>query len=271
MSSSPVLSWQPKDIAGVPNGLILFDGVCVLCSGWVRFVLERDRDGWFCFTPIQSPYGRALAERLGIDADNPQTNAVVVRGRAHFKFDTVIAILERLPRWHWARALALMPRPLRNFIYDRVAQNRYRWFGRTESCMVPTPEIAQRFLHDDPPAALPRPAVAVPGSARRGFRSLARRHPSRARAVAFVAHRGPRRSLHRTGPACALAMLVRRIAAIGPRYPRGGSLPPGRSAARILAAPIRRPPLCQHDARRGPARARACWSSISACFISNSA
>jgi predicted DCC family thiol-disulfide oxidoreductase YuxK len=155
MSSSPVLSWQPKDIAGVPNGLILFDGVCVLCSGWVRFVLERDRDGWFCFTPIQSPYGRALAERLGIDADNPQTNAVVVRGRAHFKFDTVIAILERLPRWHWARALALMPRPLRNFIYDRVAQNRYRWFGRTESCMVATPEIAQRFLHDDPPAALP--------------------------------------------------------------------------------------------------------------------
>ena len=196
--------WQPERTSpALPNGLILFDGVCVLCSGWVRFVLERDRDGWFCFTPIQSPYGRALAERLGIDPENPQTNAVIVRGRAHFKFDTVIAILERLPRWHWARALAVLPRPLRNFIYDRVAQNRYRWFGRTESCMVPTPGVTARFVHDGPPAALPDRRLR---SCSARISRACPRHPSRARAIAFVAHRRPRRSLNRTGIACALAL-----------------------------------------------------------------
>ena len=72
----------------MPDGLVLFDGVCVLCSGWVRFLLERDSDAIFRFTPIQSPYGRALAQRLGIDPETPQTNAVIIGGRAYFKADT---------------------------------------------------------------------------------------------------------------------------------------------------------------------------------------
>jgi predicted DCC family thiol-disulfide oxidoreductase YuxK len=142
--------WRPKDVGDIANGLILFDGVCVLCSRSMRFVLKRDRDAWFRFTPIQSPYGRALAQRLGIDAAMPQTNAVIVCGRANFKSDTVIAVLERLPRWRFCgRAIALVPRALRDWIYDRVAQNRYRLFGRTESCMVPSPDVLARFIHDD--------------------------------------------------------------------------------------------------------------------------
>ena len=66
----------------------------------------------------------------------------IVRGRAHFKSDTIVAVLQQLPRWPWARALALVPRLLRDFVYDRVAQNRYRLFGRTESCMIPAPAVA---------------------------------------------------------------------------------------------------------------------------------
>lgn len=142
-------SWKPKTIEGVPEGLVLFDGVCVLCSGWVRFLLERDSDQFFRFTPIQSPYGRALAERLGIDTEAPQTNAVIARGQAHFKADSAIEALSHLPRWHWVRAFKILPRPIRNWFYDRVARNRYQMFGRTESCMVPRPEIMRRFVFEE--------------------------------------------------------------------------------------------------------------------------
>jgi len=115
----------------------------------VRFVLEHDRDRWFRFTPIQSTLGRALAERLGISLETPETNAVIVRGRAHFKADSAIEVLQRLPRRSWARVFLLVPQTFRNFVYDCVAQRRYLLFGRTDSCMVPTPDISARFVFDD--------------------------------------------------------------------------------------------------------------------------
>jgi predicted DCC family thiol-disulfide oxidoreductase YuxK len=141
-------SWEPKVIDGVPDGLVLFDGVCVLCSGWVRFLIERDGAQFFRFTPIQSPYGRALAQRLGIDAETPETNAVILGGRAYFKADSAIQALTRVPRWGWVRVFSILPRPVRNWLYDRVARNRYQLFGRTESCMVPTPELMRRFIFE---------------------------------------------------------------------------------------------------------------------------
>jgi len=144
--------WKPRRLGGVADGLILFDGVCVLCSYWVRFVIERDAAAGFCFTSVQSPYGTALATRLGISVDDPETNAVVLNGRAYFKSDAAIRVISRLPGWWWARGLLAVPRPLRNWAYDRVARGRYRVFGRSETCMVPTPELAARFLHDAPPA-----------------------------------------------------------------------------------------------------------------------
>jgi predicted DCC family thiol-disulfide oxidoreductase YuxK len=143
-------SWKPRDLADAPDGLVLFDGVCVLCSGWVRFLIERDRD-YFKFTPIQSPYGRALAQELNIDPEAPETNAVIIGGRAYFKGDSAIQALSRLPRWRWVRALRVVPRPVRDWLYDRVARNRYRMFGKTGSCMVPTPELSSRFVHVRPP------------------------------------------------------------------------------------------------------------------------
>jgi predicted DCC family thiol-disulfide oxidoreductase YuxK len=142
-------SWRPKDAGELPNGLILFDGVCVLCSRSVQFVLRRDRDRWFRFAPIQSPYGRALALRFGISPDVPETNAVIVRGRGNFKADSASEVLRRLPLWTWARVFPLVPRRLRDFVYDRVAQNRYRLFGRTESCLVPAPDLRFRFIFDE--------------------------------------------------------------------------------------------------------------------------
>jgi predicted DCC family thiol-disulfide oxidoreductase YuxK len=147
-------SWKPKPISNVPDGLIVFDGVCVLCSGWVQFLIRRDRDEIFRFTPIQSTYGGDLAAKLGIDREAPESNAVIFGGTAYFKFDSVMQALGRLPRWRWLRAFAIVPRPLRDWIYDRIAKNRYRMFGKTESCMMPTPSLMRRFVFD--PAAVER-------------------------------------------------------------------------------------------------------------------
>ncbi|WP_439816406.1 thiol-disulfide oxidoreductase DCC family protein [Zavarzinia sp. CC-PAN008] len=137
--------WRPRAANAALEGIILFDGVCVFCSRWVRFVAERDRAERFRFLPIQSAAGRTLARRLGIDADAPQTNAVVLDGRALFKSDAALAVLGHLPRWSWLRGLRLVPRPLRDAVYDVVARNRYRVFGRTESCWLPPPDLARRL------------------------------------------------------------------------------------------------------------------------------
>jgi predicted DCC family thiol-disulfide oxidoreductase YuxK len=150
---NPGRDWRPQRIDSVPDGLIVFDGVCVLCSGWVRFVIERDRAARFRFTPVQSAYGSALAARLGISVEDPETNAVVFADRALFKSDAAIAVLSCLPRWSWVRALIAVPRPIRDWAYDWIARHRYHLFGRHDSCMVPTPELARRFVFDEPAAA----------------------------------------------------------------------------------------------------------------------
>jgi predicted DCC family thiol-disulfide oxidoreductase YuxK len=144
--------WRPQAIAGVPDGLVLFDGVCVLCSGWVRYIIEHDPAARFRFAAIQSPYGTALAERLGVDVGNPETNAVVLAGKAYFKSDAAIAVLSRLPRLSWVQVFAVLPRAIRDRLYDLVARSRYSVFGRTDQCLLPTPELMARFI-DCPPAA----------------------------------------------------------------------------------------------------------------------
>ncbi len=143
-------SWRPQEIPGIPHRIILIDGdVRVLCSAAARCVIARERGAAFGGVTVEQPFGRDLAQRLGIDTAFPETNAAIIAGRAYFKSDAAIEVLSRLPRWRWARGLRLVPRPLRDAIYDLVARNRYRLFGRCETCLVPTPELARHFLHDD--------------------------------------------------------------------------------------------------------------------------
>ena len=117
--------------------IILFDGVCVLCSRWYRFVTARDRAQRFRFVAIQSPEGRALAGRFGIDPDNPETFALVAGDSAYFRSDAALRILRELPRWRWSAALRVIPASLRDALYGVVARNRYRWFGRLDACTLP--------------------------------------------------------------------------------------------------------------------------------------
>lgn len=147
-------SWTPQSAPGWPDHLILFDGVCVLCSFWVRKVIARDDAGLFRFVTVQSPEGHRLAESLGIDQEFAETNAVIIGGIAFFKSDAVIEIARRLRGLRWTAMLRLVPKGLRDRLYDVVARNRYAWFGRDEACLRPTPDIVSR-IWDSPSGTTP--------------------------------------------------------------------------------------------------------------------
>lgn len=120
-----------------PDGdIILYDGVCVLCSGWMRLVAKRDRERRFRFTAIQSPYGRALALSLGIDPDDPDTNAVIIDGEAYLRSHSALAALSVLPGWGWTGIFRPIPRPIRDRVYRLIARNRYNILGRHDRCEV---------------------------------------------------------------------------------------------------------------------------------------
>ncbi len=128
------------------DDVILYDGVCVFCSRWIRFVGARDRDQHFRITAIQSPYGTRLAQAFGIDPADPDTNAVIHGGIAWFKSDAALTVLSNLPAWRWTRVLFAVPKPLRDVMYNVVARNRYRIFGKYEACFVPDAEIRAKVI-----------------------------------------------------------------------------------------------------------------------------
>jgi predicted DCC family thiol-disulfide oxidoreductase YuxK len=121
-----------------PHGLILFDGVCVLCSAGCRFVNRRDARGYFRYVPIQEAEGRAISTQLGIDPDRPDSFAFVANGRASVKSEAALRIARELPWWRWTWMFHLVPLAIRDRIYDLIARNRYRWFGRRDVCLMPT-------------------------------------------------------------------------------------------------------------------------------------
>ena len=128
------------------DGVILYDGVCVLCSGWMRFVLRRDRDHFFRFTPIQSDYGSALARALGIDPLDPDTNAVIWKGVAYRRSDAALRVVSLLPRLEWVGMLHIVPRFLRDAVYRLIARTRYRVWGRHAVCDLGGQTYADRIV-----------------------------------------------------------------------------------------------------------------------------
>jgi len=128
------------------DGIILYDGVCVLCSGWMRFVLRRDKSRLFRFTPIQSNYGSALARALAIDPGNPDTNAVIWKGIAYRRSDAALCVVSQLPGWGWVRVLHIVPRFLRDPVYRLIARTRYRVWGRHMVCDLGGAAFADRVI-----------------------------------------------------------------------------------------------------------------------------
>jgi predicted DCC family thiol-disulfide oxidoreductase YuxK len=128
--------------------IIIFDGKCVLCSSFARFVLRADRDGRFRFLAAQTPLGTALYRHFGLDPVDYQTNILLEDGEVFLKSDGSLRILARLDAPWPAIAFVgrLVPRPLRDRLYDFVARHRLQWFGSRETCTLPDPAQADRFI-----------------------------------------------------------------------------------------------------------------------------
>jgi predicted DCC family thiol-disulfide oxidoreductase YuxK len=128
--------------------IILFDGVCNLCNRSVIFVLQNDPGRVFRFASIQSATGAALLEGCGLPADFNKTVIYLEKGIPYFNSTAALRIAGKLagPWPVLARIGLLVPRPLRDGVYNVIARNRYHWFGRRDSCLVPTQELSSRFL-----------------------------------------------------------------------------------------------------------------------------
>ncbi len=128
-------------------GVIVFDGVCNFCNASVNFVMKHDRRGRFRFASNQSEAGGDLLRRFGIDPGDVRT-VYLVEGDRVFSRSTAALRIARGLTFPWSLGVAgiVIPRPIRDWVYDRIAANRYRWFGKTESCRLPTEAERARFL-----------------------------------------------------------------------------------------------------------------------------
>jgi predicted DCC family thiol-disulfide oxidoreductase YuxK len=129
--------------------VVVYDGVCLLCSRWVRFLLKHDRAGRYRFASIQSQTGRQLLQTHGLDPDSPFSMLLVEGDRGYIDTSAIARVLRGLPhrRWRWLSVtMLLVPRAIRDVAYRFVARHRYRLFGRSQQCFVPMPEQSSRFM-----------------------------------------------------------------------------------------------------------------------------
>ena len=129
------------------HGIILFDGVCNLCAGVVQFIIRYDPHGYFRFASLQSKVAKKLLEKTGTHVTALTTMVLIERNRAYLKSDAVLHIAQRLQfPWSVVSIVLFIPRSIRDFFYMIVSRNRYQWFGKQHTCLVPTPDIEERFL-----------------------------------------------------------------------------------------------------------------------------
>lgn len=134
--------------SSTPTGdLIIFDGVCNLCEASVNFIIRHDRDGLFRFVPSQSELGRELQQRHDVNTAGLDTVVLIRDGQIYTESEAAVRIAAAFDGpWRLLSLARWIPRPVRNWVYRRIASNRYRWFGRKDVCLIPTPEQRRRFL-----------------------------------------------------------------------------------------------------------------------------
>ena len=136
--------------------IILFDGVCNFCNGLVNFIIRQDKKNIFLFAPLQSERGKKLLDQYGIDwknndsfvvIENAGSNDPVRQGKAYEKSNAALRIAAKLPwYWKWSQVFWILPKPIRDWAYNIIAKNRYKWFGKKEECMIPTEQVRGKFL-----------------------------------------------------------------------------------------------------------------------------
>lgn len=128
------------------KGIILFDGVCNFCNQSVQFIIKRDPSGYFQFTPLQSDVGQRLLKRHNVP-EHVDSIVLIDNGKPYVKSSAALRICKNLHgAWKILYIFLFTPRSIRDYFYDFFAKNRYKWFGKQDSCMLPSPEIRKRFL-----------------------------------------------------------------------------------------------------------------------------
>lgn len=131
----------------VGDRVVLFDGVCKLCAAWARFLIRFDRHHAFKLCAVQSAEGQTILSFYRMPTDRFETMALIEGPTLHTRSDAFFGVMRRLPfPWPLVFMFAVVPRPVRDWLYDRIALNRYRLFGRFEHCMLPAPDHERRFL-----------------------------------------------------------------------------------------------------------------------------
>lgn len=137
------------DISQIPKDkvILLFDGVCNLCDGLVQYVIKHDRNDTFRFDSLQSENGIAILKHLGVDPAKMDSMVVYIPGKAYYvQSDAALEIGKHIGWKIPATILQALPKGLRDMVYRFVARNRYKWYGKKDQCMLPTPEIRSKFL-----------------------------------------------------------------------------------------------------------------------------
>jgi predicted DCC family thiol-disulfide oxidoreductase YuxK len=135
------------------DNVVIFDGVCNLCTHSVRFILDHEAAPTLRFTPLQSPAGARALRELGFDPEDAKTFVLIADAKVYVKSDAAIRVSGYFRgAWKLLGAIKIIPRSIRDWAYDVVARNRYRWFGRVDTCMVPSPDLRARFIEEWPHA-----------------------------------------------------------------------------------------------------------------------
>ena len=129
--------------------ILLFDGHCNFCNGWVRLIVRRDTAKNILFAPLQSPVGRKMLEEHKIDVNYTESLVFFEEKKFSLNSTAALRIYSYLDGWErHLKILIILPRTLRDAVYSFFAKYRYKWVGRREHCMVPTPELKERFLSE---------------------------------------------------------------------------------------------------------------------------
>lgn len=127
--------------------IILFDGVCNFCNYWVNFAIRHDKKKRLLFTPLQGETAKQLLPLHHINPNALSSVILIDNGKAYTQSSAALRICKHLNGgWKLFYGLMIMPKFIRDFLYNIIARNRYRWFGKKEACMIPSPEIRERFL-----------------------------------------------------------------------------------------------------------------------------
>ncbi|EPJ79940.1 MULTISPECIES: thiol-disulfide oxidoreductase DCC family protein [Pseudomonas] len=142
---------RPAPFLHPGEAVVLFDGTCKLCNGWAKFIIDHDQAHRIQLAAVQSPEGQALLAWAGLPTDDFNTIVLVSDNRFFVRSQAMFKIMERLPApWRWMRSGRIVPERMRDWMYDRIAQNRYRLFGRYDACQLPSADHSRRFLQAGP-------------------------------------------------------------------------------------------------------------------------